>query len=565
MEHLQKDDLDRRTETLPCIFPYYYFLSLYLSHLLYLGLKNNFKCYMNLDKKSTKKVKKADLGISLLLIVGILIVVNFFSYQLFYRWDLTENKVFSISEASKKTVGELDDIVNIKAYFSSTLPSQVLSLKQEVNDILAEYEAFSDGRIKIEFIDPTDNAELARELQILGIPQLTFEVYEKDKLQLVNGYMGIAVSHGASTEVIPAVKQNTSDLEYQITTAIKKVTVDEIATIGYLSSHGTPVMDAELRAAKQELEELYTVLPIDLPEENPGINPGIDTLIILGPSENFSEDQQKALNDFLVRGGALLVLADGVSIGEGLLATKNTTGLETLLSGYGITLNQDLVGDTRSGMASFTQGFITFSSNYAFWPKINSQGFNQDSSAVSNLENVILPWSSSVEIDTSKINEGEFSYLANTTSQGWQVTENFNTSPNNANIPQGDRKTHYLAAFVNGSLPNPYFEADSGNTNDRFNGRIVVVGDSDFARDNFLRNSPDNLTLFLNLVDILSFDEDLITIRSKGVTSRPIKELSDSSKATIRYTNIFGLTIMVIAFGLIRYFMRRRSRFVDDL
>ena len=92
-----------------------------------------------MSDKITKRIKKTDLSVTILLILGILIVVNFFSYKLFMRLDLTENKIFSISDATKNTMRQLDDVVNIKAYFSSTLPSQVLSLRQEVKDVLDEY------------------------------------------------------------------------------------------------------------------------------------------------------------------------------------------------------------------------------------------------------------------------------------------------------------------------------------------------------------------------------------------------------------------------------------------
>src|SRR3989339_853161 len=161
-----------------------------------------------------KKIKKTDLSITIILFIGIIAVLNFFAYQIFYRWDLTQNKIYSISKVSKKTVGELDDIVNIKAYFSDNLPGQVLNLKQEVADILDEYAAFSNGKIKVEFIAPDSDEETQKELYAAGIPQLTFQVYEKDQVQLVNGYMGIAISHGDKTEAIPAIKENTSDLEY---------------------------------------------------------------------------------------------------------------------------------------------------------------------------------------------------------------------------------------------------------------------------------------------------------------------------------------------------------------
>ncbi len=92
-----------------------------------------------------------------------------------------------------------------------------------------------------------------------------------------------------------------------------------------------------------------------------------------------------------------------------------------------------------------------------------------------------------------------------------------------------------------------------------------MVGDSEFVLDRIAGGTEDNTIFFQNLVDSLSLDDTLISIRSKGVTNRPIKELSDSSRLAIRYANVLALTVLVIAFGLIRYFLRKRSRFVDDI
>jgi ABC-type uncharacterized transport system involved in gliding motility auxiliary subunit len=380
---------------------------------------------------------------------------------------------------------------------------------------------------------------------------------------VVNGYMGLAVRYGDKVEVIPAIKRNTSDLEYQITTAIKKVTTDKIATIGYLTGFGAPDWDQALKVAKESLAELYTVIPVDLAGDQPEVPTNVDTLVILGVKEEMKDGQLKAINAFAARGGALVVMADGVTIGEGLFANKNASKIETLLDKYGIKLNQDLVADQRSGIASFTQGFITFSSNYPYWPKLTGDGFNAEASAVSSLENVILPWASSIEVDGAKLGESDFKYLAYTTDKAWHVTDNFNVAPNAVAVPQAGQKRFNLALWVNGKAPDPYKEADGADTIDL---KLVAVGDSEFATDNFLRQTPDNLTMFLNLVDSVSFDEDLINIRSKGVSSRPVKDdLSDSGKQFIRWANILGVTVVVLAFGMIRYYIRRRSRFVDDI
>jgi len=224
-----------------------------------------------------------------------------------------------------------------------------------------------------------------------------------------------------------------------------------------------------------------------------------------------------------------------------------------------------LVADKRNGVASFSQGFFTFSSNYAFWPKITAEGFSKDDNAVSNLENVIFPWASSISVDKNKISNAEVIDLAFTTDQAWAIKDNFDVTPNSANTPKGEQKEYNLAVSVKGDFTNPYpSEGDQGNQT--FNNRLIVVGDSDFITDNFIQNSPDNLRLFQNLVDSLSLDEDLINIRSKTVSSRPIKEdLSESTKMAIRYFNVLSLTIVIVLFGLIRYFIRRKSRFVDEI
>jgi len=495
------------------------------------------------------KINKTDLSITAILLLGIIIVVNFLSYQIFYRWDLTENKIYSISKVSKNTVESLDDVVNVKAYFSKNLPAQLLSLRQEVEDILDEYQNYSNGKIIIEYIDPSDDEKTQRDLAMIGIPQLQFEVYEKDKRALVNGYMGIAISYGDNTETIPALKQDTSDLEYQITTAIKKVTSKDIAKIGILSSNGSADLKKDLSYAYKELSGLYDVVPVDLGSDDSSIPTDIKTLIIPSPKEKFEDDEIEKIKDFVNQGHSLIVLADGVSIGDGLVASKNDLNLNSLLGNYGLTLNSDLVGDVRNGIASFSQGFFTFSSNYAFWPRITKDGFNHDYNAVSSLENVIFPWVSSISIDESKLPDGKITILAHTTDKAWELKDNFDVSPKKANFPQGVRGEYNLIVLA--------------KVNDQSN--IIVVGDGDFVNNNFVQGNPDNLTLFQNLVDSLSLDDDLIKIRSKVVSSRPIKDLSDSEKALYRYLNVFGITILVLVYGMFRYFMRRKSRFVDDL
>lgn len=426
--------------------------------------------------------------------------------------------------------------------------------------MLDEYKAYGKGKVNVEFIDPGSDDQTKMDLYQKGIPQLTFQVVAKDQAQTVNGYMGIAFSYGDKTEVIPAVKQDTSDLEYQITTAIKKVTAKEVATVGYVTSNQTADPQNSVKTALSALSEIYKVEQVALSDKD--IPDEIKTLIIVGPKSQFSDDQLKTVNGFVARGGSLLVLLDGVTVSQNLAAQPNDTKLDQLLAKYGIVVSRDLVADERNSIASFSQGYMTFSVNYPYWLKITNDGFNHNNSTVSGLENVVLPWASSINIDESKIDRNSVSVLAFTTNQAWETKDNFNIAPSIASTPGSNVGTYNLAATINGTVTNPYL--DSGTN--QFKARITVIADSDFVTENFLQGNPDNLNFFLNSVDGLSLGEDLINIRAKGASSRPItQDLSDNTKALIRYGNIFGITIIVLAFGLSRYYLRRRSKFVDDI
>ena len=507
---------------------------------------------MNLNKF----LKKANLSITIMIIIGILVVLNFFSYNIFYRFDLTQNKDYSLSQASKQSVADLKDIVSLKVYFSVDLPTQFLNLRQTVGDILDEYASYSGGKIRVEFINPKADQTTRQELYLAGIPELQFNALEKDKYQVINGYLGMLIKYGEKAQAIPVI-ENTKDLEYQITSAIKKVTSAKIAKIAFWQGNGAADAKTEISAAYEKLADIYDVSLFNYATEK-NLSNDLDTLIIIGPKEKFKDEELKAIDGFLVRGGSLVILADGVKVEQGLSASKNDTGLNKILEAYGLKLNENLVLDVNNGLASFSQGFVTFTTNYPYWPKVIKSGFDQNNPAVSRLEGLVLPWASSVEVAPDKTKELAVSYLAVTSDRALAAADNFRLDPQ-APISDGVKGKFNLAVSLAGKFSSAFNNVNSGA------GRLILAGDSDFIRDGFLRNNPDNLLFFQNLVDSLSLGNDLIVIRSKGVTERPLKEISEPVKAAVRYGNIFGLTALVMLFGLIRYFLRRRMRFVDEL
>ena len=211
-----------------------------------------------------------------ILILAIVIMVNYIAANHFVKIDLTKNKIYEVSEASKTIIKSLDDIVIIKVFFSETLPPNLFVVRQYVEDVLGEFSSYSKGNLSVKFLNPADPT-IQQEALGLGIPQVQMNVVEKDKLEVKNGFLGIAITYGNQTEVLPVIK-NVLNVEYNLISAIKKVTASKTMTVAFSSGHGEPKLTADLNAFqspqdsfslfKQSLSQNYTVSTIDLLKTN---------------------------------------------------------------------------------------------------------------------------------------------------------------------------------------------------------------------------------------------------------------------------------------------------------
>jgi len=497
--------------------------------------------------------------------------------MLSFRVDLTENKEFSISKATIEILKNLDDVVNIKAYFSEKLPAEFLNVRQVTEDILGEYKNYSRGDLGIEFIDPEDDEDLQKEARSFGIPELQFSNVQKDKYEISKGYLGMVVLYADNKEVIPVVK-DTSTLEYNLTAAIKKVTLDQDIKIRFAIGHGELDKEEKISTVYEGLAQLYDVSTLDLSSGNL-IPDDVATLIIAGPTEKFSLRSQYVIDQFLMRGGSLLILNGGVKVGEMLRASSNVIDLEKLIKHYGIGINSDLVLDNSCEMAQFTSGYTTFITPYSFWPRIGERGFNQESSITGDLENLVLPWTSSLDIPLDKTDE-MITRLVMSSDQSWTMKDSFNIAPDVDHAP-GEFKESVLVASAFGKFTSffagkqiPRKEVDEHSEDDitlpkeddhdfipgsQEDGRIVVVGSANFIEDSFLQRFPENVVFFQNILDSVSMDDALITIRSRATSSRPLDaNISETVKSAVKLINIFFISIILGIFGIVKWIIRRK-------
>ena len=512
----------------------------------------------SLSKKQSKRVQAQTLII--IIAVG-LVIVNMIVSLMQIRIDMTENKEFSLSPVTKNTLQELDDIVNVKAYFSNDLNARLRPIRNNVHDLLEEYAAQSRGKLFISFVDPKKTPGLETELATIGIPPIQFEIIENDKYEVAQGYMGIGIFYGDKKESIPVIN-SIETLEYDLTAAIKKTTQPTTPVIGYITSHGTLSPEKDIPTIVQDISKGYEWQDIDF-EQSPTLPNTIFALIIAGPTQPFTEEQLYAIDQFVMQGKSLVVFSESHTLGDNLVAQPLDTGLQKLLESYGIKQNTVIIGDVSNSLASFRTQFGQFITQYPLWVKATNANMNKDSAIVNRLDGVVFPW-----VDAFTLSGDAAKPLIETTDQAWEksITDPLDPTNQQPTSPQGKR---VLAAQVVGSLisyfkdtptPQPKKQQTLSieKKNETHNARIFAIADSDFLKNNFSAQFTPNGVLALNMIDAAAQDEALLSIRSRTIDARPIKELNQGQKQFIKWGNIFIIPLLLAIGGMIRFLLRKK-------
>ena len=518
------------------------------------------------------------------IIFGILVLINFLSTRRFIRADLTEDKRYTISKATKNVLGSLDDIVTITAYFS-TNPAEVAQIRRSIRDVLDEYNAFSK-KLQIDFVNPADfNDGQKQELRFKGIPEVQINVVKKDKAEIANVYMGISIGYSGKEEILPVVR-STANLEYELTSTILKVTTKEAKTVGFLTGHGEFDINAQnYQQFRQLLDKnaqgQYNLTSVSL-QDGKAVEDTVATLVIAGVTQPLTEREKYELDQFIMRGGRAIFLVDPIQLQPGTLqAAPLSTGLNDLLEHYGAKLGNNLLLDRRfHDTARFQQGFMTVIQPYPYFVKIMKPNFSAEHSITNQLEAVTLPWTSSLEIVAK---EGIAATPLAKTSEFGQSTQGYYNLMPNSPIPDAELQAYTVAVALEGKFRSFYADkeippvataADAtdiveietatpveptetrATKTESEQTQIVVMGTAQFLSQ--LR--PDGINFFLNTVDWLTLGDALIGIRSHTITDRPLREASEIEKNFIRYLCIIGIPLLVVIFGLLRYSLKTRAK-----
>lgn len=520
-----------------------------------------------MSNKSLKSQTLMRVGI----VAVILILVNVISIRMFGRLDFTKNNLYTLSDASKNLVKSLDDRLTVKAYFTEDLPPPYNNVRRTVLDQLNEYKAYSQGNLQFEFIDPSGEKG-EQEAQQQGIQPVQVQVINDDKLEVKRGYMGMVLLFEDKKEVIPVI-QNTSTLEYDLSSTIKRLTSKSQKKIAFLTGQGEPSLQ-ELSRAQQLLSRQYTVETADVGKGPVGHD--VAALIVMAPQNAFSEQTKYQIDQYIMRGGKVAFLLNKVDANlQQQFGRTLDLKLEDMLEHYGLRINPDLVRDVQCAPINIVQqqGGFSIQSQVQFPYIPIASDVSKDNTIVKNLQSIVLFFVSSIDTTNlaSRGLKGEI--LIRSSKQSGRQTQVFYFDPmarytqdmfTESGIPLAAVVSGQFTSFYSGE-PIPHDTSDEvipqpGNKLDRSSDtRIILVGDGDFAKDQFL-GGRDNLNFFANMIDYLVDDAGLITIRSKDVSLPPLEQVSDGSKKMYKFGNMILPPLLVLGYGLLRWQMRKAKK-----
>jgi len=483
------------------------------------------------------------LRFGVLLLVGTLVVANLLGNFIGGRIDLTPGRAYTLSPATRELVGGLEDLVTIRLFASRELPAEVALMKRDLDDLLGDLRAAGKGRIRVLERDPAEDAQARQDARTLGVQPVQFNVVGKSELQVKEGYLGLVVQYADAHEAIPFVRR-TDDLEYRLAAAIRGLTRARKPVIGLVVAMDEWGREGRrLDMVQEELAKSYTVLPVSLGDSLAPAD-SINTLIIAGQPDSLPAPVRQRLEGFFARGGSALIMTSGAPLSGPMPRTSGKEPVwNELLRPFGVKVRPDLVYDLASNQIVPLpgEGGGPVYQPYPFWVRAQAAGGTVMTDGVGE---VFLPWASSLEILAGA--QTTITPLLMSSRVAGIAEGDIDLSPARQ-FPPVDLRPRVLGAAV--------APADTGGGP---RGRVVVVGNMEFATDRYASSATENAVFALNAIDWLAQDEALISIRSRD--RRPPRLLFPSRvlQAGVKYANLGLVPLLVGLLGTIRLVGRRR-------
>ena len=452
-------------------------------------------------------------GVSVLVVLGILVAINYIGARQNKRWDLTANKQFSLSDQTRTVLQKLDSPLNVMVFTKE-------SDFQPFKDKLKEYE-YSSKRVVTEYVDPDKKPAIASQNQV-----------EK--------YNTIVLKYKDRTERI------TSDTEQDITAAIIKVVQGGTKKIYFTQGHGEKDAASAERDGYKTIgdsltRENYTIDKLVLAQAG-AVPDDAAVVVVAGPKTDFFPGEVTALKNYLGKQGKLLLLLDPPD----KVDSMPLTNLVALAHDWGMDVGNDIVVDV-SGMGQLigTDASVPVAATYP------SHAITRNFKFLT-----AYPFARSVTAVSGGVNGRTAQGFVETSARSWaesDIKAMLTTGKVSFNAASGDKQGPISVAaavsFSGAAAPDAKPDAPKPET------RVVAIGDSDFAGNSGL-GIQGNRDLFMNAIGWLSQQENLISIRPKDPEDRRLT-MTAAQQTNVTWLSLFIIPGLVFFTGVYTWWRRR--------
>ncbi|MNQ35907.1 ABC-type uncharacterized transport system [compost metagenome] len=463
------------------------------------------------------------------------------------RVDLTEQKLYTISDGTKKILGEINEPINLYFFYSDKTAKDLVVLRnyaRRVEEMLKAYERTAGGRIKLHIVDPepfSEDEDKAAEFGLQAIP------LEQGGDQV---YFGLAGTNSVDeTQIIPFFPLDQEEfLEYEISRLVQTLAKPERPVVGVLSglqlNGGFDMASRQPTPPWMVMEEVRQLFRIEslkgdvdqIPEE-------VSVLLLVHP-KNLPQQTQYAIDQFVLRGGKLLAFVDPWSEADNGMAMPGEPGgdkssdLDTLFKAWGLRmLPGKVLGDGANSM-SVSMGQDKPPARHAAWLNLPRHSLDQSDVSTGGLENITLATAGILE----PLEGAKTRFLPLIQSSEYAMpfdVQRFGMLSDPEELirelkPTGER--YAVAARISGPVQSAFpngIEGRKDGLKAADNVNLIVVADTDMLSDRmwvqvqdfFGQRVPqpwaDNAGFAINALDNLAGSDALISVRSRGRFSRP--------------------------------------------
>ncbi len=463
------------------------------------------------------------------------------------RVDLTEQKLYTISDGTKQILGEIDEPINLYFFYSDKSAKDLVVLRnyaRRVEEMLKAYERAADGKIRLHVIDPepfSEDEDKAAEFGLQAVP------LQQGGDQI---YFGLAGTNGVDdTQIIPFFPLDQEEfLEYEVSRLVQSLAKPERPVVGILSglklNGGFDMMTRQPTQPWMVMEEVRQLFQIEsLKSDTDQIPETVSVLLLVHP-KGLPQQTQYAIDQFVLRGGKLLAFVDPWSEADSGMEMPGEPGgdkssdLDTLFKAWGLQMVPGkVVGDGANAM-SVSVGADKPPARHAAWLNLPRHSLDQNDVSTAGLENITVATAGILKpLEGAKT---QFVPLIQSSEYAMPFdVQRFGMLSDPEELirelkPTGERYT--LAARISGPAQSAFPEGIEGRKDglkSAANINVIAVADTDILSDRmwvqvqdfFGQRVPqpwaDNSGFAINALDNLAGSDALISVRSRGRYSRP--------------------------------------------